>query len=133
MDYYLFANIVGIQTNNSIYVFKLRIIPFFIQKTICDLFKINYFYQIQDNIYNSKKTTCKITPLIIDFKINDTNFTEIINKYGNDIPLEFIFEYEEINGDDIEITILKLGFMKKINFKYKEIKKFSKSKLLFLK
>jgi hypothetical protein len=133
LDYYLFANIVGLQNNNSIYVLKLRIIPFFIQKIICDFFNVNYFYQIQDNIYNSKKTSCKITPLIINFKIDDVEFTDIFNKYGNDIPFEFIFKYEEINGENIDITILKLGNMKKLNFKYKEIKQFSKSKLLFLK
>ena len=122
---------------NSIIIFLINFIPFFITSSVLYLFSISYIYVRDDIIFYSESNKTNITPCILDFKVLKENeeicVKDSISSYFSNVPLKVIFENEKVNVndiDDIKIKYISSGkFIEKI-LNYKKIKLFSKGNLL---
>ena len=122
---------------NSVIIYLINFIPFFITSFIFFLFSISYIYVRDGIIFYSESKKVNITPCILDFKIikedREICVKESITSYFSNVPLKVIFENEKVDvcdTDEIKIKYLNSGkFIEKI-LNYKKIKLFSKGNLL---
>lgn len=122
---------------NSVIIYLINFIPFFITSFIFYLFSISYIYVRDEIIFYSESNKVNITPCILDFKIIKENeeicVKDSVSAYFSNVPLKVIFENEKVDvsdTDEIKIKYINSGkFIEKI-LNYKKIKLFSKGNLL---
>ena len=122
---------------NSVIIYLINFVPFFISSFIFYLFSISYIYSNDDIIFFSETKKINITPCILDFKIiqkdKEICVKDSISSYFSNVPLKVIFENEKVkvnDEDEIKIKYINSGkFIEKI-LNYKKIKLFSKGNLL---
>jgi hypothetical protein len=103
---------------NNWYIWPIQILVFLNLTNVIEFFNFNYLYNI-DNIYfyNDIKSPSIVklySNVIIEFLYNRIDITDIIKKYHIDVPLYIIFDLENLEENDVVITIklLNLGKIK---------------------
>jgi hypothetical protein len=103
---------------NNWYIWPIQILVFLNLTNIIEFFNFNYLYNI-DNIYfyndiKSQSTMKLYSSVIIEFLYDKIDITDIIKKYHIDVPIYIIFDLENLEENDIVITIkvLNLGKIK---------------------
>tara|TARA_B100000161_G_C33297431_1_gene301345 strand:- start:79 stop:489 length:411 start_codon:yes stop_codon:yes gene_type:complete len=130
------TKILSVEGNkNSFLIFILNLIPYFLVQKILYLFKINYLYKKDDIIYYSKENQVKLGPILLEALLNDSDIKSLLDNYDNNVPINLIFENENIkinDSDVIKVKYLAIGKMNEKTFKYKSIKYKLKIELLYL-
>lgn len=134
-----YSKIIGVEYNDKFYNNKnlLWIINLFFFPLTKSLFKslnINYLFEKDNIIFYSKENMIKLGPVLFEFIVNNQDIKEIIDKYDNNVPINLIFENENLkvkDSDEIFIKCFSNGIKSK-KFNYKLIKFNLKIQLLFL-
>lgn len=135
----LFTKIIAINNNNLLFkgyllMFILNIIPYFIIRLFLNLFKVKYLYKKDDIIYYSEKNEIILGPILLEAKLNDRDIKMLLDKYDNNVPINLIFQNEniDITNSNIKIKYMTMGNIKEKSFNYENIKFNLKIQLLFL-
>jgi hypothetical protein len=117
--------------NKSVFLYLLKLIPFFILKRALDCINIKYIY-LMDNIYFSNYSKeVKITPVFISlygYQSNELENNELLSeekvnlldafkKYSSSIPLWFFLENEKLNN----INTIQMKYFSKGKMNTKDI------------
>ena len=135
----LFTKIIAINNNNLLFkgyflMFILNFIPYFIIRLFLNLFKVKYLYKKDDIIYYSEKNEIILGPILLEAKLNDRDIKMLLDKYDNNVPINLIFQNENIDiaNSNIKIKYMTMGNIKEKSFNYENIKFNLKIQLLFL-
>jgi len=118
---------------NNWYIWPIQILVFLNLTNIIEFFNFNYLYNI-DNIYfyNDIKSPSIVklySSVIMEFLYNRIDITDIIKKYHIDVPLYIIFDLENLEENDIVITIKVLNLGRVITSTYNDFNEIKFKKL----
>lgn len=91
------------------------LLPSFINHFYGKTFYSDYLYSKNDVLYlKSIGQSNTFSPPLLEFKVNDNDFKININKFSNNIPLKYIFNYNYIFANfDVYFKYLKNGMQEK--------------------
>lgn len=90
------------------YLDFINYIPYFILKAILNFYNIDYLYETDGIIKNSKSETNTLCPIIMSFELlNDSdeqilNLKNITKNYSNNIKIEYVIKNEYLKLSPIE-------------------------------
>ena len=93
----------------------LNFSPYFVNKFILGYFKIDYLYKIDNIVRLSSTNLVSLRPIIISFNIVDSNknfnfnLSNILKKYDNNVPLNFIIENEVLENSESKYESFFMG------------------------
>ena len=119
---------------NRFYIALVRILVFLNLNCVLDYFSLNYLY-LKDNMYfYYDKIPLKFkSKLIVSITYNNYDFTDIIKKYNNNVPIFIIFAnedlyskqykyYNEYCSDIITLDLLNFNIYEKKVYNFNDIK-----------
>ena len=136
----LCTKILGINNNNNLskdycLLIFLNFIPYFITSFFLNLLQVQYLYKKDDIIYYSNENDTVLGPILLEAYLNNNDIKSILDRYDNNVPLNLIFQNENLkveDGNTIKIKCMTLGKIKEKIFNYKLVKFNLKIQLLFL-